>query len=654
MTRPTRLALPIVIVVATVTAAVGEELTPTEGLAPAEELAPIDVELTTGPQRPPPISVFTGASEVGGITISPSGRYLTAAIRQGDEAEFQIIKDPERETTVNIGLGTEREVIQVVWLSDELALFRQSKRVLGRDYKSTTGEFATIHAETGHIQRAGAGALIDILPDQPDHVLIQGGSDRFAEAYRVDIRSRRPMKVARSAAPQGSFVPNAEGEILVSIGVNTDNEQEIHTRESTSGRWNLVATYGLDDEGWLPVHAGPRAKTYYTYDSRGGSTAGLGLYDAAANTHRMLLRHPDVDVSSLLYDHAGRNAYAVRFDHHYPQVMYLIKNHPLARMHASLQQKYPDDTVSLVSMTRDNQKAIALITSDRKPGDYFLVDVAAQKIEHLKSRKPQLKPEMLSPVSPIELQTRDDETIYGYVTSSPSAEKPGPMIVYVHGGPHGIRDYWGYDDTVQLFASRGFHVLQVNYRGSGGYGVDYQQKGFGEWGRLMQDDVTDATRWAIQTGIADPDRICIHGVSYGAYSALVGVVRDPDLYRCAVGMSGIYDLTIMESRGDIGRSRAGERFLQRVLGADRETLIATSPAHQARDIRAKVMLIHGGIDDRAPPDHAHRMRDALIKAGNPPEWLFDREQGHSFLGNETRRSLYERMLAFLEAHSGET
>ena len=423
MTRPTRLALPIVIVVATVTAAVGEELTPTEGLAPAEELAPIDVELTTGPQRPPPISVFTGASEVGGITISPSGRYLTAAIRQGDEAEFQIIKDPERETTVNIGLGTEREVIQVVWLSDELALFRQSKRVLGRDYKSTTGEFATIHAETGHIQRAGAGALIDILPDQPDHVLIQGGSDRFAEAYRVDIRSRRPMKVARSAAPQGSFVPNAEGEILVSIGVNTDNEQEIHTRESTSGRWNLVATYGLDDEGWLPVHAGPRAKTYYTYDSRGGSTAGLGLYDAAANTHRMLLRHPDVDVSSLLYDHAGRNAYAVRFDHHYPQVMYLIKNHPLARMHASLQQKYPDDTVSLVSMTRDNQKAIALITSDRKPGDYFLVDVAAQKIEHLKSRKPQLKPEMLSPVSPIELQTRDDETIYGYVTSSPRRRK---------------------------------------------------------------------------------------------------------------------------------------------------------------------------------------------------------------------------------------
>lgn len=651
MTKPTRRALSIVIVVATVAAAIAQEQTPTEELAPLEELAPTDVELTTGP---PPVSVFTGASEVGGITISPSGRYFTASIRQGDEAEFQIIKDPERETTVNIGLGTEREVIEVVWLTDELALFRQATRILGRDYKSTTGEFATIHAETGHIQRAGAGALIDILPDQPDHVLIQGGSDRFAEAYRVDIRSRRPIKVARSAAPQGSFVPNGEGEILVSIGVNTDNEQEIHTRESTSGRWNLVANYGLDNKGWLPVHFGPRANTYYTYDSRGGSTAGLGLYDAAANTHKMVVRHPTVDVTSLLYDFAGRSAYAARFDHHYPQVMYINKNHPLARMHASLQRTYPDDTISLVSTTRDNSKAIALVTGDRKPGDFFLVDVEAQKIEHLKSRKPQLKPEMLSPMSPIELQTRDDETIYGYVTSSPNAQKPGPMIVYVHGGPHGIRDYWGYDDTVQLFASRGFHVLQVNYRGSGGYGVDYQKTGFGEWGGLMQDDVTDATRWAIQAGIADPDRICIHGASYGAYSALIGVAREPDLYRCAVGMAGIYDLTIMESRGDIGRSRAGERYLQRVLGADRETLIATSPAHQARSIRAKVMLIHGGLDDRAPPDHAHRMRDALVKAGNTPEWLFDHEQGHQFLGNETRRDLYERMIAFLEAHSGET
>ena len=653
MTKPTPPALPIVIAVATVAAAIGEELTPTEEPASAEELAPIVVEPTAGPQGPPPISAFTGASEVGSITISPSGRYFTASIRQGDQAEFQIIKDPERETTVNIGLGTEREVIEVVWLTDELALFRQATRIMGRDYKSTSGEFATIHAETGHIQRAGAGALIDILPDQPDHVLIQGGSDRFAEAYRVDIRSRRPIKVARSAAPQGSFVPNAEGEILVSIGVNTDNEQEIHTRESTSGRWNLVATYGLDDEGWLPVHFGPGANNYYTYDSRGGSTAGLGLYDAVAKTHRMIVRHPTVDVSSLLYDFAGRNAYAVRFDHHYPQIMYINKNHPLARMHASLQNTYPDDTISLVSTTRDNNKAIALVTGDRKPGDYFLVDVQAQKIEHLKSRKPHLKPEMLSPMAPIELQTRDDETIYGYVTSSPSAAKPGPMIVYVHGGPHGIRDSWGYDDTVQLFASRGFHVLQVNYRGSGGYGVDYQRKGFGEWGRLMQDDVTDATRWAIRAGVADPDRICIHGASYGAYSALVGVAREPDLYRCAVGMSGIYDLTLMESRGDIGRSLAGERFLERVLGADRETLVATSPAHQAQRIRAKVMLIHGGLDDRAPPDHAHRMRDALIKAGNAPEWLFDREQGHSFLGNETRRSLYERMIAFLEAHSGE-
>ena len=606
----------------------------------------------TAAGEPPPISAFAAVSEVEGITISPTGRYITASIRQGDQAEFQIITHPEREKKASVALGKEREVTRVNWLTDEVALFVQARRVMGTDYKVPTGVLATVHAETGFVQPAGGGSVIDILPSDPDHVLIHIPDNRFGQAYRLDIQTRFPRRVARSAAPGGTFVPDANGNILVTVGHSTDNRQQIHTRAAPRKRWRFVASFGLDDESWLPVHFGPRPNTYYTLDSRGGPTAGLGLYNAATGKHEMIVRHPTVDVTALLLDHAARNVYGVRFDHHYPQATYIDPAHALARQHASLTKMFQGDTVQLVSSTRDHRLAIALVTGDRRPGDFFLVDGAAGRIERLKSRKPQLKPESLSPTSPIELKVRDGTTIYGYVTSSSHADKPGPMVVYVHGGPHGIRDYWAYDDTVQLLASRGFHVLQVNFRGSGGYGVDYQRSGFGEWGGRMQDDITDATRWAIQTGIADPDRICILGASYGAYSAMMGAIREPALYRCALGMYGIYDLTIMRQRGDISRTLAGEEFIRRIVGADKDKLMATSPVHQAGRIRAKVMLVHGGLDERAPPEHATRMRKALIRSGNEPEWLYDREQGHGFLGQAARLKLYGRMLAFLKEHTG--
>ena len=602
-------------------------------------------------QAQPPVSDFTSQSEVAAVSISPTGRYITATIRQGERSEFQILTHPEREFKVQKTLGDAAEVAAVTWLSDELALMRPAYRVFGTDIKAQSGQLATINAETGHVRRSGGGTVLDTLPDDPKEILVAVPTARFAEAFRVNIRSGSRRRVARSAAPQGAFVPSGAGEVLVSIGVSTENYQEIHTRGGPGQRWNLVASYALDEEGWVPVHFGPRPNTYYTYDSRGDSTAGLGLYDAATDTHKMIVRHPSVDVSSLLYDFANRSVYGVRFDHHYPQVMYINRSHPLAQQHASLQKMFPDDTVALTSTTRDHRLAIAHVSGDRRPGDYFLVDVEEGKLELLRSSKPQFKPEDLSPMSPIELEVRDGSKIYGYLTSAPTAQKPGPMVVYVHGGPHGIRDFWGYDAVVQLLASRGFHVLQVNYRGSGGYGVDYQRSGFGEWGRQMQDDVTDATRWAVQKGVADPDRICIHGISYGAYSALMGVAKEPDLYRCAVGYAGIYDLTIMDSKGDVRRRRAGEQFIRRVLGSDEATLVATSPAHQANRIRAKVMLIHGGNDYRAPVEHAYRMRDALRKAGNEPEWVFDHEQGHGFAGNAARLDVYERILAFLKTHT---
>jgi dipeptidyl aminopeptidase/acylaminoacyl peptidase len=227
-----------------------------------------------------------------------------------------------------------------------------------------------------------------------------------------------------------------------------------------------------------------------------------------------------------------------------------------------------------------------------------------------------------------------------------------PMIVLVHGGPHGVHDEYGFDYEAQLFASRGYAVLQVNYRGSGGRGHAYQSAGYGKWGREMQDDVTDAVRWAIQDGVADAKRICIYGGSYGAYAALAGVFREPDLFRCAVGMAGVYDLPLMFERGDIQTIERGLKYLRLAVGTDTEELKRRSPVYNADRIRVPVLLLHGKEDERAPYEHAKRLREALTKAGNPPEWSSKWGEFHGYFDEENRREAYQLILDFFARHLG--
>lgn len=223
------------------------------------------------------------------------------------------------------------------------------------------------------------------------------------------------------------------------------------------------------------------------------------------------------------------------------------------------------------------------------------------------------------------------------------------MVVLPHGGPHGIRDWWEFDPEVQLLANRGYTVLQVNFRGSGGYGTDFERAGYGEWGAKMQDDLTDATRWAIEQKIAPADRICIYGASYGGFAALMGAAREPDLYRCAIGYSGVYDLELLHESGDPDVP-ADVAYLDRALGTDAAKRRAQSPVYNAQSIKAPVLLIHGSADRTAELEHAKRMRAALENNRKKVEWLALRGEGHGAYDEDTRREVYERILQFLDAN----
>lgn len=266
-----------------------------------------------------------------------------------------------------------------------------------------------------------------------------------------------------------------------------------------------------------------------------------------------------------------------------------------------------------------------------------------------------LDPNQLSPMQPFTITARDGMTLPGYLTLPKGAEKGDklPMIVNVHGGPHGPRDMWGFNAENQFFANRGYAVLQVNFRGSGGYGSEFLEAGYGEWGRAMQNDVTDATQWAIDEGYADADRICIYGGSYGGYAAMMGVAKEPDLYQCGVGYVGVYSLPLMFEAGDISRNQSGEKYLERVLGTDMNVLKANSPVNLVDNIKADILLVHGAKDVRVPIEHYEQLKSALNRADKPYQTLVKDDEGHGFQKEANKFELYKRLEQFFEKHIGE-
>jgi dipeptidyl aminopeptidase/acylaminoacyl peptidase len=351
-------------------------------------------------------------------------------------------------------------------------------------------------------------------------------------------------------------------------------------------------------------------------------------------------------------DPAGR-AWGFAYHDHFPRYWYPDPEHPLAQLHEWLRGAFRGHDIRITSQTDDLKLAVAMISSPLMPPSYYVVDVPGRKLLIQLSSRPDLKSEQLAKVEPVEFNARDGTKIRGYLTTPRGAPEKGlPMIVVVHGGPHFVYDTYGFDFEAQLFASRGYAVLQVNYRGSGGRGREFQGAGYGRWGREMQDDITDGVRWAIGDGVADPKRICIYGGSYGAYAALTGVFREPDMFRCAVGLSGVYDLPLMFEKGDIQSVQSGMNYLKTAVGTDMEELRRRSPVYNADKIRVPVLLLHGKLDERTPFEHAKRMREALEKAGNPPEWSTEWGEGHGFFDEKNRAAAYELVLRFFAKNLG--
>ncbi len=500
-----------------------------------------------------------------------------------------------------------------------------------------------------------AAFVVDDLPADDKTIVISVqpfSADPYTRAERMDVYTGRRAPVARAPVRNAHFTTDNAGVVRFAGGAGFDNVRKLYYREKSGAEWRMISSE--ESGGSLEIAIGfsvDNATAYLQVEHPSGPDS-IVAFDTASGSRKQILRDDTSDPESIIYRNASNVPVGVRFMDGKARNVFFDEASEEARLHRSLEAAFGGDAVQVTSQTTDGRLAMVQVWSDRNPGDFYIYDTVSKKADHLISRRDWFAPEAMAEMRPVKLQARDQVPLHGLLTvPNGSAGKSLPMVVLPHGGPFGIQDVWGFDTETQMLAKAGYAVLQVNFRGSGGYGRAFRQAGAHEWGGKMQDDLTDATRWAIQQGIADPARICIYGNSYGAYASLMGVAKEPGLYRCAAGYVGVYDLPTMHVDGDIQRRGSGVTYLREWIG-ERHQLAAVSPNRMAERIKVPVFLAAGGEDQRAPVAHTRMMENSLRSAGLPVETLYYANEGHGFYLEENRLEYYRKLLDFLSRNIG--
>jgi dipeptidyl aminopeptidase/acylaminoacyl peptidase len=327
----------------------------------------------------------------------------------------------------------------------------------------------------------------------------------------------------------------------------------------------------------------------------------------------------------------------------------------LARVQEMVDKAFPN-TVNRLSWTRDRKKFIVFTYSDVSPGAFYVLDAKDRKLQWLADVAPWIDPKAMSPMTPVRYKARDGLEIPAYLTLPRGSDgKNLPLVMVIHGGPYVDGDLWGYDPEVQFLASRGYAVLQPNYRGTTHYGWKHWSGGFKTWGLSMEEDIEDGVHWAVAQGIADPKRVAIYGASYGGYATMMGLAKTPDLYRCGINYVGVTDLPLLMTAtwSDTSRGEYQEYLAPLEIGdldKDAKRLHDTSPVNLASRIKVPVLMAYGAADVRVVLDHGTRMKSALDSAGVKNEWMVVEGEGHGFRDLENQKAFYGAVEKFLAAN----
>jgi dipeptidyl aminopeptidase/acylaminoacyl peptidase len=614
---------------------------------------------------PLPVEHFSDRSQIGSIVLSPNGRDLAVLGNFGKHGYgLYLIEVDSMKPRQLLRADPKNWVSSVRWLDDQWLTFNVSE-----EYGFWVG-YGRLDKDVGHIKGGNWWVADDCSylgtvsapPRRDGTAWVMCGGRMGADVKMQNLKSGYLEMVARNPDRLGNFKLDHQGRVRAASKCEETPEAQVCTsyyRDAPDQPWTPIARWRTGEAGAIsPAGFDYDDRRLFVYANPNGGTWGLYAWDTATRTlGAPLFHHPQFDVSGIELSRAERKVVGVHYDDGRARTHWIDAKR--AALERDLAAEFPGEVVS-VSFSDDGGRALVYVWSDRNPGEWHLYLADRAELRFLAKRRPWIDPAQMAKVEPISFLARDGLRIHGFLTLPPqrSTERM-PLIVNPHGGPFGIRDFWGYDPETQFLASRGYAVLQVNFRGSGGYGMEFEKAGWGEWGLKMQDDVTDGVRWAIAQGYADAGRVCIYGASYGGYAALMGLIKTPELYRCGIDYVGVSNLVRLYEDGTqkwagwdyYNRQRFG--WMKRAVGGrwgDSQALSEISPVHQAARIQAPLLVVHGQRDYTVPVIHAYELRSALEEHDKRYEWYLDEWEGHGFRKPDNVRELYRRMEAFLGEH----
>lgn len=637
-----------------------------------------------------PVEDFFSYSKVSEVKISPDGQHVAMVVADTqtgeDRKELMVLDVSDNKITPCFRTISDEVISRYWWANDNRLLVNTASETGSLDVPVNKGELYAINDDgSDMLQLMGprfagviGGAptssreailvflgLLYLPPKDAHQIIVESFGDTGAVAYSIDIYSGKFTKVASAPREGFDLLADNAGNIRLAFGNDrSTGEATFYYRASAHDLdWkNMQTLFEEDDPASSEV--GPEAfaaddKTLYWWGRTPSSTLGLYTLDPDTLKTTLLFGDPDYDVDQLIWSEewqATQKPVAVLTMPGGPNLHVLDGSSPVVQYMVMLLHAFPGQMVDITSNSRDGSLMVVNVYSDRNPGAYYLFNAKTKQVNLLFKALPDIDPEKMAHMQPITFKARDGIVLHGYLTLPLNSNgKDLPMILNPHGGPHGIRDHWGWDPETQFFANHGYAVLQVNYRGSGGYGMKFQDLGYGHWGDTMQSDLADAVHWAVTQGYADPKRICIYGGSYGGYAALENSILYPELYQCTVGYVGAYDLTLMKKanfEGAAYRDKALKRYLDVVLGDDDAKLEAESPVNQANKLKDPLFIVYSGEDKTVAPENTEELMKALDKAGKHYEKMYEPKEMHGYSKPEHRYELYTRMLAFFDKYIG--
>ncbi len=612
--------------------------------------------------------------------LSPDGNHLAFLARAGSRLGLAVI-DVDKRTSRMVATLPDTDIVEYHWVNSKRLVFVSGNVFdpVGTANPWRTGGLFAVDRDGSEAKRLalpmGEGGAIIVRPrytrvmatlaDGSDDVIVASNERNFdaSDVYRLNTRTARKKLLSfdnpgdvvqwaldRDGVPRGAL--SSKGPVNRVFYRRDDKSpwikwSEADFREPASwphsiGYDGSIVGFGLKDRSAATLASSRLTAALLRFDDRG-------------QTQAVLAHRDEYDLMYPVYDPVAKKLAGVGYRGERQAIAWFDER--WAALQRQFDQQLPN-AVNWFVPPEQGRRMLVYSFSDRLPGTVYLFDFQTSKLEYLIDARPWIKPALMAESRIVKFAARDDLPLTALLTLPRNLPaKNLPLVVIVHGGPWVPGYAWQWDAEAQFLASRGYAVIQPNFRGTAGLGAKHLLASFKQWGLAMQDDITDTAQWAVKQGIADARRMCIYGASYGGYAAMQALVRTPDQFQCAIDYVGVTDLQLFHS---VTWSDASDsdfmRYLFPLMVGDPERdvaqLRATSPAQNAERITKPVLMAYGGEDRRVPLIHGEKMRDAMERLGKPVEWMVRADEGHGYAKLENRVEFYARMEALLKRTIG--